>query len=185
MADAFVQISADGTGKRLDAELLTVAGNPVYRERDRLAGEGADDLAVVTDTDPVEVDHGVVVRPINVVNPIRDTLTSAALAAGGSVDLDGTTIASGKIGKLQAVMCASTAGLCKFTIKARDGGVETVVGVLFTSQDRPTFTWVPPEKQYDTLLGNGVDENFRVTAKNLDALNAADVYATIYWDEVG
>ena len=114
MADGYLQVPADGTGKKMDADQLTVGANTVYRERDRISGEGADDLAVVTDTDPVEVDHGLVVRPINVANPIRDTLTSSSLAAGASVDLDGTTVGSGKIGKLQAVMCASTAALCRF-----------------------------------------------------------------------
>jgi hypothetical protein len=98
--------------------------------------------------------------------------------------MDGTAIASGKTGKLQSVIVSSTAALCKFTIIARDGAVETTLGVCFTSQERPSFQWTPPDKRYDTLAYVGGDENFRVKAKNLDPLNSADAYATIYWDEV-
>jgi hypothetical protein len=184
MANSYIQVPVDGSGKKVDTTQLAVGANTVERERDQIAGTNADDLAEVTDTDPSSTDHGLTVRAVNVRNPIRDTRSSAALAAGSSVDLDGTTIASGKTGKLQAVILASTAGLCRFEIKTRNGAVEVSIGVAITSQLAPTFIWAPPDKRYDTLAGAGVDENFRVTATNLDDSRAADVYATIYWDEV-
>lgn len=182
MADSYIGLPADGAGKKLDADSLTVSGQTVYRERDRISGAGADDLAVVTDTDAVGVDHGLVVRPIDVVNPICDYLSSADLAAGASVDLDGTAISASAIGKLQAVMVASTVP-CKWRISARDGAAETNVGVIVTSPANLTYTWTPPDKRYNTLSG-GASANFRVSVTNLDNQNAANVYASIYWDEV-
>ena len=127
--------------------------------------------------------HGMVVRPLGVVGPVRDALSTASLAAGSSANLDGTTIASGKTGKLMAVTVASSAA-CKWVIKSRDGAIELTFAVLFTGGMRLTESWGSPDKRFTVLLGNGVDENFRVTVTNLDKANAADAYATIFWDEV-
>lgn len=184
MADNYVQLPVDGSGKKLDTEQITVGANTVHRERDQIAGTGADDIAVVTDADPSPSVHGLVVRPLNVENPIRSALSTVALAAGASVDLDGAAIASGKTGKLQSIYVSSTVP-GKWHIKTRDGAVETTIGVLFTGglAGQPTAEWTPPDKRYDTIAHVGGDENFRVTVTNLDSENAADFYATLYFDE--
>lgn len=117
-------------------------------------------------------------------SPVRDTLSSSALAAGASVDLTGTAFAASTTGKLRRVFVSSTAGLVKWIIKLRDGAVETAIGVCFTTQAEPTFCWEPPHDSEDFLTYGDGDESFRVTATNLDQENAADVYATIYWTEV-
>lgn len=145
-----------------------------------------DDAKVRTRTRTVdgELVHEEVNQIVDEGEPVRDSLSSSALAAGASVDLNGTAIASGKTGKLRRVILASTAGLVKWIIKLRDGATETNVGVAFTSQQEPTFAWESPQDSEDNLPYGDGNENFRVTATNLDQENGADVYATIYWAEV-
>lgn len=122
------------------------------------------------------------------VNPVTgtavtDTLSSAALGAGSSVDLDGTAISVASTGKLLGVEVSSTVG-CKWEIKTRDGAVLVVIAVFNTAHPTLSRTITLPSSDFATLgYGNG-DENFRVTVTNLDQNNSADVYATIYWDEV-
>lgn len=183
MADSYIGLPTDGAGKKLDTEQLTVGANTVQRQRDRLAGAAATEIAEVRNSDVSPTDHGLAIRPINVVSPTRDALSSADLAAGSSVNLDGTTIGSSKTGKLMGVTLSSSAP-CKWTIQKRDGGVVLDIDVVFTSQLELTKQWTPPDKRFATQAGNGDDENFRVVAENLHAVSAADVYATLYWDEV-
>lgn len=182
MSDSYVQLPTDGAGKKLDTEQLTVNSETVQRERDQLAGVGDDDIAVVTDTDPSGTEHGLAVRPVNVVNPITDAKSSASLAAGSSVDLDSTNVSSGATGKLMRVVCSSTVA-CKWAIKTHDGASETSIGVVF-SKAFDKAVWDVPDKRFDTIAYASGDEGFRISVTNLDNENAADVYATIYWDEV-
>ena len=158
MADSSIGLPLDGPGKLLDAEKVSRGGVDYYRERDTI---------------------------LVAANPVRDPLMAAALAAGASVDLDASTIAVAKTGKLVEVFVASSVA-CKWIVKTRDGGIELTLGVLFTGglTGDPNDSFQPPDKGFCTLLGNGVDENFRVTVTNLDARFAADVYATVFWDEV-
>lgn len=183
MADNYIQLPADGSGKKLDSDELVVGANTVHRERDRIAGAGAAEIADVKASDPAGSLYGLVTRPIGVVAPVRSALSSSNLAAGASVNLDATTIASGKTGKLMGVYVASTVP-CKWVIQTRDGASVVNVGVMVTSPMRLMESWEPPDKRFDTLAyGNG-DENFRVAVTSLDARNAGDVYATVYFDEV-
>lgn len=160
MADASINLAIPQTsGQKLDAESVVRGAVTYYRERDTV---------------------------LVAAYPVRDVLSSASLLAGSSVDLDGTTIAASKTGKLISAWLSSSVA-CKWVIKTRDGAIELSMGVAFTSGISgccPSLLWEPPDKGFCLLAGNGVDENFRVTATNLDGDNAADVYATIYWDEV-
>ncbi len=187
MADQTIGLPVDGVGKKLDTEELTVASVTVQRERNQVAGAGDVEIARVVNTDPSGTDYALVVREAPAVSPTSDYITSAALAAGASVDLDGTTIASSSVGKLLSVVVSSSVP-CKCEVKSRDGAVLVTKAVLFTSgaTSHPTERHTPVSKDSVTLAGNGVDENFRVTATNLgtQSLEAADVYVTIEWDEV-
>lgn len=183
MADAYIQLPVDGIGKKLDADQLTVGTETVYRERDRIAGDSAAELADVRNSDAAPTDFGLAVRPIDVVSPATQCLSSANLAAGSAVDLDCTAIANGKTGKLLSAICASSVA-CKWILKKRDGIVENTIGIGFTSVLRPTLVWSPPDKRCNELAYVSGDENFRITVTNLDRSNAADVYATVHWDEV-
>lgn len=188
MADQVIQLPVDGVGKKLDTEELTVSAQTVQRERNQLAGAADVEICRVVNSDPGVTDHGLVVRDAPPVSLSVDYVTSAALAAGASVDLDAATIAGASIGKLMRVLVGSSVP-CKWEIKTRDGAVEVIKAVLFTSGvtgGRPSDHYVPASKEGVTLAGAGVDENFRVTVTNLgtQAAEAADVHATIEWDEV-
>lgn len=121
-------------------------------------------------------------------NPMVDYITSSSLAAGSSIDLDASTIASGLTGQLMRVQVSSTAP-CRWDIKTRDGAVEVIKAVIYTSglTIDPSNDYKPFSKTNITLAGNGVDTNFRVTVVNLGTeatIQDADVHATIEWDEV-
>lgn len=185
MADQFIRLPADGAGKRLDTEELTVNSQTVQRERMQVTGAAADDIAIVVDTDPGATDHGLVIRDAPPTNPKLDTPSSVGLASGASVDLDGTTISAATTGKLMQVVVASSVA-AKWIVKTRDGAVEVELATLYTSgvAGKPTEMWAPPTKDFGTLAGNGIDENFRITVTNLDSVFAGDVAASIAWDEV-
>ena len=182
--NAFVRLPPDGTGKRLDSDSLTIDSNLVHRERMRVAGELEAELAVVNLTDPAALAPALVVRLAPPDSPAFSRLTSASLAAGASVDLDAATIPAATTGKLMAVSVASSVA-CKWEIKTRDGAVLVEVDTLVTSvPGTPSLMWHTPHKDFVTLAGAGVDENFRINVTNLDDNLAADVYATLYWDEI-
>ncbi len=189
MADDFIRIPVDGIGKRVDTESLTVNALEVHRERDQIAGAGALEIAEVLNTDPTGTDYALAVRQTPPESFTVDYVTSSSLAAGASVDLDATTISAASTGKLMQVLVGSSIP-CRWDIKTRDGAVEVVKAVLFTSGITggiPSDKYRPESKEGITLAGAGVDENFRVTVTNLGTvavIEAADVHATIEWDEV-
>jgi hypothetical protein len=115
-------------------------------------------------------------------NPQTLQVSSAALAAGTSADLDSTAIAVGMTGRLVAVIvCASVP--CKWVIQTRDGAVLATKGTVFTGPNRLTETFSPPSRDFASIAYGDGNEMFRVTATNLDSHHAADVYATFFWDE--
>jgi hypothetical protein len=185
MADEYVQLPADGAGKKLDTESLAVGANTVHRERDQIAGKGATEIAEVKATDPASTLHGLVVRPIEFIGPISDPLSSPNLAAGAAATLDAAAITASKTGKLVAVHVGSSVA-CKWVISTRDGAVLATVGTCFTGglPGHPNYLWQQPNKEFDKLAYVNGDENFRIVVTNLDDSNSADVYATVYWDEV-
>lgn len=182
MADSYIQLIPDGTGKRLDTDEITVNSLLVHRERHRVAGLGDGDLAEVINEDPLGTHYGLVVVPKTLISPQFSALNSVAVAAGAEVNLDASTIPAATVGKLAGVLVASSVP-CRWEIKTRDGAVLATIGVLFTTEPTLTISWAPPDKLFATLAGNGIDENFRVTVVNQHPFNAADVYATIFWDE--
>jgi hypothetical protein len=188
MSDQVIGLPVDGAGKKLDTEELLVNAITVQRERDQVAGKGDVEIAEVKNTDLAGDDYALAVRQVPEASPQSDYATSVSLAVGASTDLDASTIAAATTGKLLRVEVGSTAP-CEWAVKTRDGGVEVVIAVLFTSGltgGQPSRTYSPKSKDSVTLAGAGVDENFRVTATNIgnQAFEAADVHATIEWDEV-
>jgi len=184
VANAVIIIPPDSTGSLLDCTSLAVGANPVVlRERHQLAGAAADDLAVVTDTDPAASDHGLVVRQAPPIDPQTSTTSSVAVAAGGSADLDSTQISSGKTGKL--FMAEATASVpVKATLKTvLDGVVTATIGVEFGWMGKAQFT--PPHKNFVTVAESATPglDGFRLTVDNLDASRAADLHVNFMWDE--
>lgn len=73
MADSFIAIDEPAvTDKRLDTESLTVGANTVERERVRIAGLGATDLAPVDATNGLDVDVTRVQGTVSVTGPLTD-----------------------------------------------------------------------------------------------------------------
>lgn len=62
MADGFVQVAPDSTGKKIDNEQLTVAGQTVYRQRTQIAGKADVDIAKVGNGHGQAEDYGVFTR---------------------------------------------------------------------------------------------------------------------------
>lgn len=122
---------------------------------------------------------------LGLVSPQSTAATSAAVAAGGSVDLDSGTIASGKTGKLIACYIVASVSL--------KGELKTVLNAVVSSVKARTFALpatngnfeIPDMNMYTQAhdVTAGFD-GFRVTVTNLDPASAADVYAQFYYDEV-
>ena len=64
MTDSYVQVNADGSGKKVDAEQVTVGANDVQRQRIQVAGAADDAIAAVQDSAVAGTEQGLVVRPI-------------------------------------------------------------------------------------------------------------------------
>lgn len=108
-----------------------------------------------------------------------DTVTSAAVAAGASANLDSTDF-GGLTKRLSGVDVTASVPI-KAEIKQVDNDVETLRVVLFGRAGEP-IQWRPPHKDYFavTFGANAGFDGFRVTVTNMDTSEAADVYATIY-----
>jgi len=64
MADNFVQIIPDSTGKKVDAEILFTGVDTVFRQRIQIASAVASAVAGVVNSAPAGTEFGLVVRPI-------------------------------------------------------------------------------------------------------------------------
>ena len=97
MADAYLILPDDtsNTGKKLDAESLTVSAQTVYRERLQIAGAADTEIARVTDAEPGASDMGVAVRlvPPSTAVPISHSSLGATTDAGVTGDQNGSIVA--------------------------------------------------------------------------------------------
>lgn len=157
MADAYLQLPPDSTGKKLRAFGPLADGSYV---------EGV----LLTDANGDSFPE----------DPVVSALTSLALAAGASVDLDATLITTGRLGRLAAVTVAASVPL-KAQIRTMPGA--TIVDTVFTSEVDLTHRWTTPHPNFVTQDGGG-GGRFRITITNLDTIDPGDVYATAYFDEV-
>ena len=80
MTDQYVQVNADGVGKKVDTTELTVGANTVERQRIHLAGGAADELADVKNAAPSISAYGLVARtiPIAAATPAQSSVTASA-----------------------------------------------------------------------------------------------------------
>ena len=150
MAESFVRLPADSTGKQLKTWELP-DGTHVE----------------IVDIAPDE--------------PSIETFTTASVAAGASTTFTTSAIAAATTGRLAGVDVAASVPI-RVEILTVAAGVPTSRVVTFRDRfdGRP---WRPPHPRYVEQSG-GATNHFRVTVTNLDTVDAADVYTTIYWDEV-
>src|ERR1051326_7484222 len=158
MADSYIQGNPDGTGKKIDCDLVTVGSNQVLRERDRIAGAGAAELLDVRSSDPAASDYGAVVRQAPPASPVI-SLISGVVSAGASHDFDSALITSGKTGKLEKGLLSGPDPF-RFTVKTYDGASATTKGAL--NVNGITGEYAPPHKNYVQQAGGG-GALFRVT----------------------
>lgn len=157
------------------------------------AGTGAWPVAVTDTTNTIVKpgDSGNNAIRVNVVagststapaSPKFSALTSASLAAGSPVTLFGTAISTAT-GRLAQVVVSSSVP-CKWEIATSANGstIATTPAVVFTSAATLTDKWTPPHPNYITRA-SGTGACFAIKITNMDNNNAADVYATLIWDE--
>lgn len=117
-------------------------------------------------------------------SPKTTAATAAALAAGGTTDLDSAQISSGLTGKLVALLMTASVPL-KGELKTVLNGVESAVLLTFFSRAGENVPLLMPNKDFFTQVEDataGLD-GFRVTVTNLDTSQAADAYVTYFYDE--
>ena len=131
---------------------------------------GTQRVILATDQATLPVSQG-----LSFVTSDTGLLTSAALAAGASIALDGVQIASG-VGKLFEASVSSS-----IAVKAQLGtwdGTTCVVKRTFFVVANSTFVYVPI--RYDAItMATAATAKFRWLITNNDNTNAADVYASI------
>ena len=182
MADSFVQVPPDGSGKKLDSEQLVVGSDTVQRERMQIAGAIAAAIAGVLNADPAGSEYALLARLIETKSPKVTYVTTATVAAGSSVDLDSDQIGSGLTGKLLGMVVSSSVPF-KATLQTVQNAVATNKVTGF-SMDRK-WDWKTPARDFIQQAqdaGAGFD-GFRATVLNLDTSEAADVYAAFFFDE--
>ena len=131
---------------------------------------GTQRVILATDQGTIPVSSG-----LSFVTGDSGHLTSAALAAGATVVLDGPQIASGTAKLFEATVASSVA------LKAQLGtwdGTTFVVKRTFFIPANAAFSYVPA--RYDAItFPTGATAKFRWSITNNDNTNAADVYASI------
>lgn len=138
-------------------------------------GKKVDNVELVVGANTVQRQRFVV----GAVDPTNERLTSANLSAGANVDLTTQDITTGKTGKLSAVdVCASVP--LRVDIQTVSGARITSVTVFTRAGE--TMRWKTPHLDHVTQAG-GVGNGFGVSITNLDTSQAADVYATLFWEE--
>lgn len=143
---------------------------------DRAPGTAADGLLV-----NLGANNDVTFSPTAPTTPLMDPKTSAALAAGGSVDLDSTDVGAATKKLTQLIITASVP--FRAELKTVANAVATTRAYFF-GQANDTVIWQSPHKDYvsQAPAGAGFD-GFRVSFKNMDNSDAADVYATFVSEE--
>lgn len=117
--------------------------------------------------------------------PKTSHATVAALAAGGSSDLDSDQIAVGKTGKLVAIALGSTVAV-KGVLQTVLNAAASADKLTVFSKAGGTVVIVMPSREFFTQAqdaGAGFD-GFRLRVTNLDPTQAADAYAAFFYDEV-
>lgn len=107
--------------------------------------------------------------------------TSASIAPLGTATFDSDAIASGKTGHLLKVIVDSTVPWKAELRTLLNGTPSANKAVWFSTSGTQDFLKKMISQAYD---GGGGAEGFRVVVTNQDAAKTADVYCTLFWDEV-
>lgn len=117
--------------------------------------------------------------------PRRATLSSSNLAAGAEVALSTPSVTTGKTARLGRVVAGSGVPL-KVKVQTVDSASESDVEIAFTADTDLTaeLDFGQTDQGGFVEVPSGSDNRFRIRLTNLDNIDTADVYATVYWSEV-
>lgn len=144
-----------------------------------LTGAGDSTSKVATD------DGGAIFGQIQLISyavqsPQVQILTSVNLSAGANVDLTAADITTGRMGRLLGADIG-----CSVPIRC---DIQTISGARTTrttvyTREGQTFPWRVPMGGKWIELAGGIGKAFGASITNLDAVQAADVRVTLFWDE--
>lgn len=109
--------------------------------------------------------------------PTIDNKTSAALAAGGSVNVDSNELTE-KENLSKATFTSSVP--FKVSIASVENTVETIHAVMF-GRAGETVSFDPPDRRYVSASNTAGTDVFRAKFVNHDTSEAADVYASFFY----
>lgn len=170
-----LKVIGNGTAGTADSAVVTVQGIA------SMTALKVDLSSTTANATAVKVDGSAVTQPVSFGisgTVVDDYTTSSALAAGGTVTIDSTQIASGTGSLVEATVSASVA------LRAQLGtwdGTTFVVKRTFFVPANASLIYIP--QRYDEIQkATGATAKFRWSITNMDNANAADVYAsTTYW----
>jgi hypothetical protein len=113
-------------------------------------------------------------------SPTRDNLTSAAVAAGATANLDSADL-GGTTSKLWGVHISASVPT-KYVIVDVENAVEGATYATGFGRAGEVVQWKAPHRDFanKTFAANAGFDGWRVKITNLDTSEAADVYSTIY-----
>lgn len=180
MADDYVQINADGSGKKVDNDSLTVGANLVYRQRVRLAGANAASLADVVSTVLVGTELGLVTRAIS----CGQAASGSAVAGnpnlcGGSDGTNARTFVTDTTGN-QAVVGNVASGVADAGNPVKVGGYASSAAPTAVTAGQRANAWFYLNGQTVAVIGDFSSPNTiaRVTSPS-DAQGSVTALATL------
>lgn len=184
MSDSYVQVRPDSTGKKVDAEIVSIGADTVVRQRIVLTGAGAAEIARIVNTDPTGTEYALLVRTIEIQTPVINHTTEATIAAGGTATLYSTAINTNKTGKLMGLVISSSVPL-KIQLQTVTNDIASGNLVVRFIKSEGGWDWKTPEKNFIKVIRATASgfHGFRVIITNHDTSDAADVYATFFFDE--
>ena len=140
-------------------------------------------LAISTDGSatliPADLD-GIFIQP-RLEDPQDELLSAVALTAGANADLNATDIPTGRLGRL---LGADLGGSVPFRYDIQVVNGSRVTRSTIYTMAGETKIWRPPFGAKFIEVNGGTNIHFGLSVTNLDASQAADARATLYWDEV-
>lgn len=109
--------------------------------------------------------------------PTASNTTSAALAAGSSVDLSTDDLAETE--NLSMATVTSSVPF-KAILKSIENGASTTIAVMF-GRAGETVVFTPPHRSYISVAATGGTDTFTWSVTNMDTSEAADVYASFFY----
>jgi len=168
-----IQLDPGAGGETLATDLISGAHH--QRVKQEFGGDGV--ATEVSASTPFPVD--------NVPNAPKTThVVSTSLAAGGTVSLDSDQISSGQTGKLIRIWVHSSVFLKAELFTVLNNTPSAVRATWFPSPLSDADKSIPAKGYFVQAQDAGAGfDGFRVDVTNLDPSQAADVYATFFFDE--